>query len=69
MPAPISREYGSLAMNAVNVFTEPWSEQGEDAHMRPERLAWTGLRCCRMKMREHALRWRRRQAQLLRRPH
>jgi hypothetical protein len=36
-----------------------------DARMR-ERLAWKGLRCCRMHLRERAPRWRRRQAQMRR---
>lgn len=29
-----------------------------------ESRAWTGLRCCRLKLRERVLRWRRRQAQM-----
>jgi hypothetical protein len=32
--------------------------------MNREPRAWLGLRCCRMTLRERALRWRRRQAQL-----
>jgi hypothetical protein len=34
--------------------------------MRREHLAWVGIRCCCMQLRERALRWRRRQAQLRR---
>jgi hypothetical protein len=34
--------------------------------MHREPLAWAGLQCCRMKLRERALRWRRRQAQIVR---
>lgn len=34
--------------------------------MQHERLAWIGLHCCNLKLRERALRWRRRQAQMCR---
>jgi hypothetical protein len=45
----------------VTAFPQRWRDDGA---MRREHLAWLGIRCCSMQLRERALRWRRRQAQI-----
>lgn len=51
-----------LQFVAVTRITAPSRYSQHHCRMHPQ--AWLGLRCCRMKMRERILRWRRRQAQM-----